>query len=457
MVRWEGQKSASGLAECRGGPQGRIAPTCRPCASWKSWNGLSRSRLGVTDVASKVRRMERRKLLSGAVLSGVATMASGTQAQQSMSGDSSAGNGPSNTFSGDLSIYTKSGRVSVTSGEEPLSRAEALLHIVNEDAVTCGLRTTSYWTGSAASPYRNNDCYLSEVFNSTESDSLNRSWAGSFCNAYNNIPANVTDSGTRVGIIGWATSVSRDDYIHEGVLTLQVGVHGRAGFQGPGSGSGARVNEAVGVRGQIVTDSAGSSIGNAMAGQFVTRASEGSIDVNMAVYASAREGGANYSFYGDAGQFFNKGKALLGSLHSQMISALSTRIAGNSIEFGHPDGSGYGSVLGATPAHGMPFLAFCAETDANGDTFTTRGRPGSLIYGDLAGGIVFARLPEVKAEKQEPVESVRIDSGGNLCLSANPPPSSNARGRKGEVAWDENFVYICVAANRWKRSALEVW
>jgi len=37
------------------------------------------------------------------------------------------------------------------------------------------------------------------------------------------------------------------------------------------------------------------------------------------------------------------------------------------------------------------------------------------------------------------------------------PASSTALGRTGEMACDANYVYVCVATNRWKRAALSTW
>lgn len=37
------------------------------------------------------------------------------------------------------------------------------------------------------------------------------------------------------------------------------------------------------------------------------------------------------------------------------------------------------------------------------------------------------------------------------------PASSAAPGNTGEMAWDPNYFYICVAENEWKRVALEEW
>ena len=38
-----------------------------------------------------------------------------------------------------------------------------------------------------------------------------------------------------------------------------------------------------------------------------------------------------------------------------------------------------------------------------------------------------------------------------------PPASSTSPGQKGDIAIDENYIYVCVAENLWKRVPLETW
>ncbi|WP_417585156.1 hypothetical protein [Pelagibacterium sp.] len=209
-------------------------------------------------------------------------------------------------ITGATRLITNGEVVTISSSDAAVDENLAILSVNNFDDNSCGLRIRSYWEGETGDPFNNNDGILSEVYNSTLSDSNNRSWAFSAANAYHSIPVGVTDSGERVGVLGWATSVNSAGYVHEGTLEQQVGVWGRAGFQSPGSGADAVVNEAVGIRGQIVYDSVGATINNAIAGQFVTRVIEGSATTNTAVYASARDGGINYSFVGDGGIFLQK-------------------------------------------------------------------------------------------------------------------------------------------------------
>lgn len=45
-----------------------------------------------------------------------------------------------------------------------------------------------------------------------------------------------------------------------------------------------------------------------------------------------------------------------------------------------------------------------------------------------------------------------------ICHAENKTPASaTATGVKGEVCWDINYVYVCVATNTWKRSAISTW
>ena len=42
----------------------------------------------------------------------------------------------------------------------------------------------------------------------------------------------------------------------------------------------------------------------------------------------------------------------------------------------------------------------------------------------------------------------------NPTLKVNPPSSSSSPGYYGQIAWDTNYIYICVATNTWSRVAL---
>lgn len=46
---------------------------------------------------------------------------------------------------------------------------------------------------------------------------------------------------------------------------------------------------------------------------------------------------------------------------------------------------------------------------------------------------------------------------GNVIITSAAPANSTANGTVGQVAFDTNYVYYCVANNTWKRAALSTW
>lgn len=233
--------------------------------------------------------------------------------------------------------------------------------------------------------------------------------------------------------MGWAVSVNTPDHSHAGTLEFQFGVRGRAGFQG--EGSSGTVRNSIGVRGEIYNDSAAATISNARAGEFISNSSIGTVENNCAIFAGAENGVlSNWSFYGVSGEFYNRDRARFGSEFAETLSKVVIRAPGNAFEFGFPDSGGYCSTLGSTALSGAPFLGFCCEAEGSGNTFTTRGRKGTVIYNDLSGNLVFARLPEANAVGQSLVQCGRFDDVGNLNLLANLAITGSALFGTGQQA-----------------------
>ncbi|WP_372761074.1 phage tail protein [Pseudoalteromonas sp.] len=331
-------------------------------------------------------------------------------------------------------IATEQGRIGVD-----IESPQAKVHVSVDNDVTAGIRSTCNWEGTTEVPFQNHDCSLFEVFNDVKSSSFNQSWGVSSANAYNNIPAGVVDSGQRVGVYGWAVSTPVAGYKHRGSLEFQFGLMGRAGFLGAGTPVGAVINNAIGVRGEIVNDSVGADIYMARAGEFLSTASTGNVNYNYGVYALAMNGNVNtavlanasggvvnYSIYSDYGQMFHKHKANFGNESGQSDAIIGARVPANAFEFGNPDPNGYGSNIGSTAAAAYPFVVFCAEAEEAGNTYKTRGKKGVVIFTDLLGSLIFARLPISSAPEQEPVESGRFTDEGILMLGNVPVHADNA-------------------------------
>lgn len=52
---------------------------------------------------------------------------------------------------------------------------------------------------------------------------------------------------------------------------------------------------------------------------------------------------------------------------------------------------------------------------------------------------------------------ISIPTSMSSLSRVTPPVTSTSNGAAGQVAYDNNYVYICVATNTWKRSALSSW
>lgn len=63
------------------------------------------------------------------------------------------------------------------------------------------------------------------------------------------------------------------------------------------------------------------------------------------------------------------------------------------------------------------------------------------------------------------VGKIKVKTGANLTLDADrivipnsvTPASAAATGVAGTIAWDANFIYVCVATDTWKRIAIITW
>ena len=51
----------------------------------------------------------------------------------------------------------------------------------------------------------------------------------------------------------------------------------------------------------------------------------------------------------------------------------------------------------------------------------------------------------------------RINADGGLKISSGAPASATSTGTAGEIKWDSNYIYVCVATNTWKRVAISTW
>jgi len=89
------------------------------------------------------------------------------------------------------------------------------------------------------------------------------------------------------------------------------------------------------------------------------------------------------------------------------------------------------------------------------------------------GYLVLSTTP---ALTKDPIERVRVTSSGNVGIGTTAPtakldingngirieiprtPASSSEAcNQGDIVWDSNYLYVCVASNSWKRAALASW
>lgn len=56
-----------------------------------------------------------------------------------------------------------------------------------------------------------------------------------------------------------------------------------------------------------------------------------------------------------------------------------------------------------------------------------------------------------------PTELLDINSDGIRIRTSQTPASPTATGDQGQIGWDANYIYVCIAANTWVRTALSTW
>lgn len=99
----------------------------------------------------------------------------------------------------------------------------------------------------------------------------------------------------------------------------------------------------------------------------------------------------------------------------------------------------------ATTADFVPIV----DTSA---TETKKATPEAVVLAALAAASSSVGIGTASA-------TAALDVNGNTFrLRTNrTPATSSASGNAGDICWDSSYVYVCVAANTWKRIQLGSW
>ncbi|MBT9134893.1 MAG: hypothetical protein DDT38_01635 [Firmicutes bacterium] len=92
------------------------------------------------------------------------------------------------------------------------------------------------------------------------------------------------------------------------------------------------------------------------------------------------------------------------------------------------------------------------------DTHATLTTAHSAVSAATASRIVM-RDAAGRAQVVDGAVAADIATRGQLDarISGGTPASATAPGTAGEVRWDASFIYVCIAANTWRRVGITAW
>ncbi|HTY13195.1 MAG TPA: hypothetical protein VMD02_03290 [Candidatus Omnitrophota bacterium] len=213
-------------------------------------------------------------------------------------------------------------------------------------------------------------------------------------------------------------------------------------------------SDGIGVYGEGGTGLKG--VGSVIGGSFDT----GGLYGNAVWAISESSSGINYG-----GKFYNyssdgtgvaaynessSGNALGGYFESSSIAG--TGVKGEATN-GFPGSKSFGGYFESqgtlgTGVYGLGEAAGGSFESTSGNGVYGAATSGNGVYGISTSGF-----------------SGFFKGGKGVCMNtdtlildtAKTPASSSASGSKGQIAWDANYIYICVANNTWKRAAIATW
>ena len=66
-------------------------------------------------------------------------------------------------------------------------------------------------------------------------------------------------------------------------------------------------------------------------------------------------------------------------------------------------------------------------------------------------------MPAQKTGNFDPKLQSQLDNILGYMLQSSPPSTAKSSGNSGEIAFDSNYIYVCVAKDTCKRCALAAW
>jgi hypothetical protein len=165
------------------------------------------------------------------------------------------------------------------------------------------------------------------------------------------------------------------------------------------------------------------------------------------IYEADSLGGINFGGY-DGSAYFNASAAFLAlpdenwtpTAHGGHLSIYGTNKGGSNTQqiaqFGGLDATGLGNTNN---------ILFLRSLAFQGNQF---GNPAL---------IPFSNPPVLKVRSADNSRDAALTVGSLGIITPHTPATAFEACTTGQIAWDPNFVYVCVAPDTWRRSALVAW
>jgi hypothetical protein len=114
----------------------------------------------------------------------------------------------------------------------------------------------------------------------------------------------------------------------------------------------------------------------------------------------------------------------------------------------------WGTFVVAKAAGGTPIIGLVSE--GNWDATIKIDNSGNFIISNSA---VLEKLRlnssgHLGINTSAPTTFLDVNADKFRVRTAKTPANASATGNAGDICWDANYIYVCVATNSWKRSAI---
>ena len=142
-----------------------------------------------------------------------------------------------------------------------------------------------------------------------------------------------------------------------------------------------------------------------------------------------------------------------GNLTGDVTGAVTGNVTGNITSTGLSSFSSIdvnGGAIDGTPIGG---------TSAAAGTFTTINATSTVTAAtvDINGGAIDGTNIGATTPGAGTFSALQANADHIIVTTSQTPASASAAGTQGEIAWDSDYIYVCIATNTWKRVALSTW